>query len=384
MDRGMRVYGLATVDAILGDMLVYRNLQPMDTRLPGLQAVASFLGMPTDVIPRKSEPDYARAMVHLLGRARALEVPRGVLKRLVFLGDTRMNDGIAFANLCQAGGWPGAAFIGSENQKPPAAEVSTAGERTVMLGNRWEMLADFAVHLDERGFPVDEATAVVLDLDKTTLGARGRNDGVIDGARLAAVHETIEALLGADFDIEQFEAGYALLNQPEFHPFTADNQDYLTYLCLILSSGLTSLHSLVAEVRSGALTRFVDYLEHIENNKEALPRDLRDLHNDIYRRVTAGDPTPFKTFRYNEYRTTVSRMGQLPSDTPLAVMLAQEILITQEVREVALMWRDRGALVFGLSDKPDEASIPTAELAAQGYAPLHRTPTHAVGNTLAG
>jgi hypothetical protein len=36
-------------------------------------------------------------------------------------------------------------------------------------------------------------------------------------------------------------------------------------------------------------------------------------------------------------------------------------------------------LLFCLSDKPDEASIPTPELALQGYAPIHRTPTHGVG-----
>jgi hypothetical protein len=34
--------------------------------------------------------------------------------------------------------------------------------------------------------------------------------------------------------------------------------------------------------------------------------------------------------------------------------------------------RQRGALLFGLSDKPDEASLPRPELAQKGYLPLHR------------
>ena len=51
----------------------------------------------------------------------------------------------------------------------------------------------------------------------------------------------------------------------------------------------------------------------------------------------------------------------------------------KEVREMALIWKEQGALLFGLSDKPDEASVPGAELAAQGHLPIHRAETHAVG-----
>ena len=35
--------------------------------------------------------------------------------------------------------------------------------------------------------------------------------------------------------------------------------------------------------------------------------------------------------------------------------------------------------MLALSDKPDEATVPSHVLAAQGYLPLHRTPTHVVG-----
>jgi hypothetical protein len=72
-------------------------------------------------------------------------------------------------------------------------------------------------------------------------------------------------------------------------------------------------------------------------------------------------------------------MGHLPADAPVATLLADEIVVTQEVRSMALAWRERGALLFGLSDKPDEASIPTEALATQGYRPIHQTATHAVG-----
>jgi len=98
--------------------------------------------------------------------------------------------------------------------------------------------------------------------------------------------------------------------------------------------------------------------------------------------VAAGDPTPFKEFRRREYLATVARLGHLADDAPIEVRLREEILITQEVREAALTARRRGALVFGLSDKPDEASLPTEEARARGLQPLHRTPTHACGESL--
>ena len=97
-----------------------------------------------------------------------------------------------------------------------------------------------------------------------------------------------------------------------------------------------------------------------------------------------GDPTPFKAFRRAEYIETISKMGTLDDDAPVSNLIAEEILITQEVREAALAWREEGALLFGLSDKPDEASMPTVELALQGYLPIHSVKTHAVGSDTKG
>jgi hypothetical protein len=69
-----------------------------------------------------------------------------------------------------------------------------------------------------------------------------------------------------------------------------------------------------------------------------------------------------------------ARAGLLPVQ-----LLDGAIVMTQEVREMALAWREQGALLFGLSDKPDEASIPQPELAAEGCLPIHRVETHSVG-----
>ena len=375
----MRVYGRAAVREFLGDMVVYRNLVPCDPRLPSLNMIRSQAGVADGVTPRKSEPAYGRVIANLLGQARALERPDKPIKRLVFVGDTQLNDGTAFSNVCLAGGWPGWAFIGADRTAPPKVEFADREGGKLFVANRWRSIGDFAAFLDQEAFAVDERTAVIVDLDKTALGARGRNDHVIDGARVAAVRQTVEKLLGTAFDAARFRTAYDELNQPEFHSFTADNQDYLAYICLILGSGLYDLGPVVEDVQSRRLHSFEQFLTQVDGRADELAGELRPIHDRIFERVRAGDPTPFKDFRYNEYHATVERMGVTSDSTPASEMLAREIVITQEVRQVALAWKARGALLFGLSDKPDEASIPSEALAAEGFVAIHRAETHAIG-----
>jgi hypothetical protein len=73
----------------------------------------------------------------------------------------------------------------------------------------------------------------------------------------------------------------------------------------------------------------------------------------------------------------VARFGDLPGGAVQEV-LDRRIVITQEVREAALVLRERGALVFGVSDKPDEASLPSEAQAQEGMRALHRLKTMAV------
>jgi len=376
----MKNYGLTSIHEFLDDFIVYRNLTPMDSRLPGLADIRAQIGLETGSTPRKSEPAYAAVIAHLLRAARTLDAPHTPIAHLIYVGDTRLNDGHAFQNLCNAGSWQGLAFIGSENEKPQHIEIIETGGQTLYLSNRWLALRDFDRFCRNHAFPIDERTAIILDLDKTTLGARGRNDHVINQARVAAVRQTVASLLGESFNPESFESAYTLLNQTTFHPFTTDNQDYLAYICLIVGSGLIEIDALVNDIRTGVLKAFVQFINQVNAQAEALPDSLRQIHESVYGCVQQGDPTPFKAFRYNEYQTTTARMGSLDAEAPAAQCLEQEITITQEVREIALQWKATGALLFGLSDKPDEASTPALELAAQGCQPIHRVKTHAIGN----
>ncbi len=375
----MKIHGRARLRDFLGDFIVYRNLRPIDPRLPSLAELRPHLGLPIEAIPRKTTLEYARVVTHIIQHARAVTAKKEVIERLIYIGDTRVNDATAFLNLCRCGGWHGAAFIGAETTDPARVEITGQAERVLFLSNRWSALDDFDRFCRERRIPIDEHTAVVIDLDKTSLGARGRNDHIIDAVRLESIRCTIGNLLGDRFDEQSFQSAYDELNQPRFHPFTTDNQDYLAYICLILESGLMNRGALVKAVCSAKIEHFTQFLSWVDERTHGLPPRLQQVHRRVRAAVAQGNPTPFVEFRCNEYRITADRMGCLDNETPMEALLKQEIVITHEVRESALRWCDKGALLFGLSDKPDEASIPTSELAARGYRPIHETQTHVIG-----
>jgi len=370
-------YERGTIYDYLGDFIVYRNLKPADPRLRPLSAIAGELGVPAGRIPRKAEPDYARVILHFLHQTQALRQASVSLAGLIYLGDNHLLDGAAFRNLRDVSGWPAeACIITARPEQPP----NLSPQSDLWLGNRWSMLADFLRVLQERGFPLDARTAVVVDLDKTAIGARGRNDKVIDAARVAAVEETVAKSLGPAFDLGAFRRVYDELSQPRYHPFTADNQDYLVYICLMIMGGVYEYQTLLDDLSAGRLTAFLEFLEICDRRLAGggFPL-LEPFHAEVAANVRRGDPTPFKSFRRCEFVQTVARMDVLPDDTPLEQLLVREITLTAEVAAAVRSLQERGVLAFGLSDKPDEASVPTPELAAQGYQPLHRTVMKVIG-----
>ncbi len=428
----------ASLYDFLGDLVVYRNLEPADGRLqrpepcpepfvPGALYLSPLVLWPKDkgsrtsakgpgprrravegqgfpefweevrlpslLIPRKAEPVYAQAILHLLAQAQALRSDKR-LQRLIYIGDTAMNDGQAIRNLDQR--LPTRGFIGHEGvEESRQIEV----EDGVMLANRWAALADFVHFLQEEGFALDEATAALVDLDKTAFGARGRNSQAIDAARVEAVRRTVEEVLGdfgeastvssgrglsraADFDEGEFRAVYDKLNQPRYHPFTADNQDYLAYICLMVSGGVYDFTQLLADLEAERLSSFAQFIEACA--ERSIGDELAPVHQEVYTNFRRGDPTPFKSFRYREYEETVRRMDRLSDDAGEEMILAEEIVITREVADVCRFLRGKGVLLFGLTDKPDESSIPRPELAQKGYLPLHRVTLKVVGNSIYG
>ena len=377
----MKVFGRTTISEILQDRIVFRNLSPLDAALPGLDVLGKEIGLASGYIPRKSHLDYARVIVKLLKHVQNLDAPSFEIENLVLVGDTLLNDAKAFENICQVSGWSGKAFIGSENMDELVRiekEMTDTGQE-LYLANRWSSLSDFDCYCFGCNMAIGSGTAVVIDLDKTVLGARGRNSHVIDEVRIQAVHNTVKRLLGQSFDKKVFSDIYEHFNSDRYHLFTSDNQDYLAYICLMICSGIVSKHQLENDIKSGTLQSFQQFIETIGDHKNDLIPNLENIHSDIYTRVQAGDPTPFKSFRRNEYLSTIEYMGKSTYAASAVEILSSEIVVTEEVRDIALVWKERGAILFGLSDKPDEASIPSPDLARQGYVPINQVEAWSVG-----
>jgi len=370
--------GAAELVDVFGGFLVYRNLIPADARLSPIGDLRARLGLEADKLPRKAEPEYAAVVAEILREARRVMGMSGKGARLLYVGDTRHNDAAAFANLCATTGWAGRAFIADEGLPSPCEVRKLAGGGTLTLSDRWAEVTAFAADGYAAGFGCDEDTVVVIDIDKTLLGARGRNDQVIDQARREAAYEVARDVAGDAMANEgSFARVYNVVNGPALHRLTEDNQDAVAYASLIVACGLFELEDLAARVARGQIEGFQAFVCEVGRRRSELPGDVARLQDRIQAQVEACNPTPFAAFRHVEYRCTVARMGSLPDDAPPEQMLDEEIVITGEVWEAVEAWKARGALVFGLSDKPDEACFPPN--AEAGSRPIHGTRAHIVG-----
>jgi hypothetical protein len=378
----MKNFGRARLSDFFGDWVIYRNLEPQDKRVHGFKSAGYKMGVTSGQLPRKLDKEYAKAALWFVQEAQRVRKVGAPLQELLVIGDTLLSDGQAYHNLRQLSGWRSACFIGSEKAaQPPSVEIND--QENLYSANRWSALGSWAEWVLQQDLKLDERTAVIVDIDKTALGAKGRNDQVIDQARLQGIYRTMNAVLGNDFDRRAFEEQYNELNKARYHFLTGDNQDYLAYICLVLNTGLIRYEEVLGEIQKQSLAdfeqfvRWVGYVMHGRPVGEA----FRQVHEAVGNSVRLGDPTPFKRFRREEFVATVQHMGHLPDDTPVDELLKNEITLTQEVCELSTWLKERGTLLLCLSDKPDEASCPAPQLANQ-YSPLHKTETHLVGTSI--
>lgn len=372
--------GKLKLSDIYGDMLIYRSMEPVEKKLPGLKKAAGKMQLADSGIPRKDEEDYARASQWFIEQSQKLRGISTPCRELIYIGDSIYSDGQAFSNLQELSGWRGSAFICNEVLSD-APQLESVAENGLCLSNRWIGLASWIEWLMSEGFGLNQSTAVVVDIDKTVLGAKGRNDQVIDQVRLEAIYRTMDSILGDRFDQAAFEEQYSILNQAEYHQITADNQDYLAYICLVLNAKLLQMDELVGEVQENRLDNFEQFVRWANTRLMINPaggEQFRQVHEAVMMSFLAGDPTPFKRFRKEEFRTTLERMGNMADGSSVGELLEGEIAITREVVETSQWLMERGCLLLCMSDKPDESARPSRHLAHE-FLPLHEIETHCVG-----
>jgi hypothetical protein len=343
-----------TIADLTGDAVLYRDLQPYDASLPGLAQLREPLGLPPAALPRKRDAAYARVMSVLLEhiRARTAAPP---LRMLLVVGDTT-NDRLLAQHLRASSGLPVYAFIGADAPGKPSALTYEGDTATA---TRWSLLDEWLAQLDPGGEQPWAQAALLLDIDKTLLGPRGRNDQAIDDARAAAALDVARSLPDVALDEATFAHHYATLCDSDYHGLTLDNQDYTVFGALLLAGGVLSLDDLRAQRADGTPRSFGLLLEVVEGR---VPSALADTYAAVRTAHEVGDPSPFKAFRRAEFAATVARMGD------------GRLTLCREVVAAARTLRERGVRCLAASDKPAESALPTPEQAAAGLAPLHRTP----------
>lgn len=367
-------FGLVSLSEFLDDRFVYRDLQPVDPGYQGYSQCARLFGLDPMEIPRKTDRSYSKVAVWIVDHMQEMR-QQDEVEELIFIGDTPGTDGMAFNRMMEYAQWKGSCFIGAENREAPP-NLNWQAEFRYADANRWSLLADWVETLLANQLALDGHTAVIVDIDKTALGARGRNDQVINEARLAGMHKALEGQMD-DFDLDAFRAVYDTIGREVYMGLTGDNQDYMIYICLMILSGMITLREVGELVKQKMeFTHLVRWIS-TQSDKQ-MSMQLRQLHDQYQMCTRTGDPTPFKQFRRQEFLETTERMGAMPAGSGTGDLLESEICVTQEVRELCLWLRERGCLLLSLSDKPREATVPHKRW-HKGLPPMHRTQTHAVG-----
>ncbi len=374
----MKAWPQSSLSSLFDDWIVYRSLTPLDKRVPGLQETWRELGLRSNRTPRKAkDPEYVRVILQFLER---IQAARGhpPLQRLIYLGNRQSRDQATLAHLEQHCRWSLATWLCEEDADIPNRSNARGPH---MLSNRWEGILDFAAFLAGQGFSLNAQTAIVVDMDKTIIAARGRNSDALNHARVEGVKQMVKATLGDSFEEPRFQAVYYELNQPKYHFFTEDNQDYVTYIALMASALVYPIEDLLEDVAYGQVNSFGGILEIVERRLAKMPQPgLQALHEEVWTHFLLGDPTVFKSFRGKQYESILAHINPA-CQTALdeETLLKTEIVITREVFDFLQLARERGTLLFLISDRPDETLIPDAALAQQGYQPIHRLPIKIVG-----
>ena len=318
----------ATLSDLLQNNVVFRELNPLNSSLPNFEALKKELNLQS--LPRKKDKEYAKVLYRILKSAKDFS-------NIVYIGDTFLSDLTVIKNLKEYANEPVFGVITSEGTPLPENH-----DTFVVFNDKW---ANLPALVEDK---IGGNSLVVIDLDKTFIGANGRNHLPIDKARTDAIVALGKNIFEAP-NRGEFLNLYQKIHSKEFLAFTEDNQDIVSILTLIIYSSVVSFEEFARFTKTGTFEEFINKIDV----KEPLLTYVDEVRNNLKLNM----PTLFPTFRKIELEKTVGRMDFLPVDTPLDALLSEEILITGEVYEVVDRALKKGATLFGVSDKPEIASF---------------------------
>ncbi len=328
-------YKRGKLSDIFGNYLVFRELNPVSNSLPQFSEIKRALSLTK--LPRKKDEEYAKALYYIFSKAKSFN-------KVFYIGDTLMSDASVIKNFSK---FPEIETFGIITREGEVGKFEF--RENFLLSGRWADLEKAFSVCEENVFRADERTVLIVDIDKTAIGARGRNDKAIDKARLDAIRELAEEIFGK-IDEEKFSKAYQIANKKEFFYITEDNQDIVSLLSFFVYECAVSEEELSGK-------KFENAKELIEKVSVRNPV-LKTYAETVLKNIEEENPTAFPEFRKKEFLKTTVRADFLPDETPIAELLSEEITITGEVYRLALKLKKRGVLVFGVSDKPALSTMP--------------------------
>ncbi len=291
------------ISDLIGENIFFRELKPLNPDLVPIEVVLYRLNL--DRIPRKRDPEYPHVISCYLNLL-------GDFDRILFFGDTLLNDKNFALGLSNLGEYDVVAVITRESGE----KLELRQEGNILFSNRWSFIRELPEYLAKMDFYIDEKTAVIVDIDKTLIGARGRNDCAIDLARAHSVYKLLEKA-EITMDFHDFFELYERVNSPDLFDLTQDNQDIVAFITIALSSGSVKEIISIEEAAKELIKTKNPFLSYV--GKEVLTN------------LEKKSPTLFPTFREMEYFTTIEFMDRFDDRTPIEKLLKEEILITGEI-----------------------------------------------------
>lgn len=325
------------LNTLFEDYIIFRELNIVKNSLPNFEFISKVLNL--NSLPRKKDKEYVKVLSYLIDSI-------GEFRKIIYLGDTFLNDKSVVENLTSLNKYEVLGII-------TEGKGEKRKENNILINDRWENLYNI---FDDLNIKFDKFTFLIVDIDKTIIGARGRNDNSIVKARFDAIKELANEIIGS-YDEKRFFEIYQKLNEREYQSFTEDNQDIVTLLTILFYLDLYQFDKFLYEFKKNIHSdKLIFFKNVLENTKENLK--FIEILKKCISRMEQNDQTPFIEFRYKEFETTIKRMDFLTDDTPQDILLEEEIMITKEVYEILLDAKDRGASILGLSDKPEASSFP--------------------------
>ena len=339
------VHGSARVSDLFEDKVVLRSMTRLDTGKRLLDDDGAFV--------RKYQMQYAQAFSNHVKS----EFPD--VNRIVFVGDTFMNDASVVRNL-QRIGWDVDGYICD-----PKLGKSGVWFNKIFYSDCWTDLVAFARKITKP----DARTLAIVDLDQTLWAPKGVHEGPLAATRKRAVAAVVDTYLDDSAQAADIKAKildiYDEIDDAKYIPsLTLDNEDFKAAISAFIALDVLSrdIDSFVDETKTGEenIAAFVqrclkaaetdDYQSKAERQGIVVERVRSDLR-ELLDKTVAGAPVPYPRFRAAELQEALVSVGA-------NIPFERQIVLNKQAWDFANWLKANGATLIGISDRPDESTKP--------------------------